>query len=86
MRLPHRGAAALAALALLAAAERPAKKSQAKPVRAAKVAGGGFAFDMNVACSSATFGIKTAADFIGGGSVKAVIGDGRRGLPTRGAA
>ncbi|MFY7718616.1 MAG: beta-ketoacyl-ACP synthase III, partial [Brevundimonas sp.] len=25
---------------------------------------GGFAFDMNVACSSATFGIKTAADFI----------------------
>jgi len=34
---------------------------------------GGFAFDMNVACSSATFGIKTAADFIGGGSVKAVL-------------
>ncbi|MFT3732882.1 MAG: beta-ketoacyl-ACP synthase III [Hyphomicrobium sp.] len=33
----------------------------------------GFAFDMNVACSSATFGIKTAADFISGGSVKAVL-------------
>ena len=33
----------------------------------------GFAFDMNVACSSATFGIKTAADFIAGGSVKAVL-------------
>ena len=33
----------------------------------------GFAFDMNVACSSATFGIKTAADFIGSGSVKAVL-------------
>lgn len=33
----------------------------------------GFAFDMNVACSSATFGIKTAADFIVGGSVKAVL-------------
>ena len=33
----------------------------------------GFAFDMNVACSSATFGIKTAADFITGGSVKAVL-------------
>jgi beta-ketodecanoyl-[acyl-carrier-protein] synthase len=31
----------------------------------------GFGFDMNVACSSATFGIKTAADFIGSGSVKA---------------
>ena len=33
----------------------------------------GFAFDMNVACSSATFGIKTAADFISGGSTKAVL-------------
>ena len=33
----------------------------------------GFAFDMNVACSSATFGIKTASDFIGSGSVKAVL-------------
>ena len=33
--------------ASMAAAERPAKKSQAKPARAAKVAGGGFAFDMN---------------------------------------
>jgi beta-ketodecanoyl-[acyl-carrier-protein] synthase len=33
----------------------------------------GFAFDMNVACSSATFGIKTAVDFIAGGSVKAVL-------------
>jgi beta-ketodecanoyl-[acyl-carrier-protein] synthase len=33
----------------------------------------GFAFDMNVACSSATFGIKTASDFIAGGSVKAVL-------------
>ena len=34
---------------------------------------GGFAFDMNVACSSATFGIKTAADFITSGSVGAVL-------------
>ncbi len=34
---------------------------------------GGFAFDMNVACSSATFGIKTAADFIAAGSVDAVL-------------
>lgn len=33
----------------------------------------GFAFDMNVACSSATFGIKTAVDFITGGSVRAVL-------------
>jgi beta-ketodecanoyl-[acyl-carrier-protein] synthase len=33
----------------------------------------GFAFDMNVACSSATFGIKTAADFVTTGSAKAVL-------------
>ena len=33
----------------------------------------GFGFDMNVACSSATFGIKTAADFVASGSVKAVL-------------
>ncbi|MEL6683064.1 MAG: beta-ketoacyl-ACP synthase III [Pseudomonadota bacterium] len=30
---------------------------------------GGFAFDMNVACSSATFGIQTAADMIRSGSI-----------------
>jgi beta-ketodecanoyl-[acyl-carrier-protein] synthase len=34
---------------------------------------GGFGFDMNVACSSATFGINTAADFIISGSAKAVL-------------
>jgi beta-ketodecanoyl-[acyl-carrier-protein] synthase len=33
----------------------------------------GFAFDMNVACSSATFGIKTAADFVASGSAGAVL-------------
>ena len=33
----------------------------------------GFGFDMNVACSSATFGLKTAADFIASGSAKAVL-------------
>jgi beta-ketodecanoyl-[acyl-carrier-protein] synthase len=33
----------------------------------------GFAFDMNVACSSATFGIKTAADFVDSGSARAVL-------------
>jgi len=33
----------------------------------------GFAFDMNVACSSATFGVKTAADYIATGSAKAVL-------------
>jgi beta-ketodecanoyl-[acyl-carrier-protein] synthase len=34
---------------------------------------GGFAFDMNVACSSATFGIQAAADMVRSGSVKCAI-------------
>ncbi len=34
---------------------------------------GGFAFDMNVACSSATFGIQTAADMIRTGNVKTAL-------------
>ncbi|MDO6589349.1 beta-ketoacyl-ACP synthase III [Loktanella sp. D2R18] len=34
---------------------------------------GGFAFDMNVACSSATFGIQTAADMIRAGSIRSAI-------------
>jgi beta-ketodecanoyl-[acyl-carrier-protein] synthase len=34
---------------------------------------GGFAFDMNVACSSATFGIQTAADMIRSGSVRCAL-------------
>ncbi|WP_319825627.1 beta-ketoacyl-ACP synthase III [Thalassovita sp.] len=33
----------------------------------------GFAFDMNVACSSATFGIQAAADMIRAGSVRCAI-------------
>ena len=33
----------------------------------------GFAFDMNVACSSATFGIQTAADMIRAGSIKRAL-------------
>ena len=33
----------------------------------------GFAFDMNVACSSATFGIQAAADMIRSGSVRSVL-------------
>ncbi|MEO0567998.1 MAG: beta-ketoacyl-ACP synthase III [Pseudomonadota bacterium] len=37
------------------------------------LAAGGFAFDMNVACSSATFGIQAAADMIRSGSVKCAI-------------
>ncbi len=34
---------------------------------------GGFGFDMNVACSSATFGIKTASDYVATGSARAVL-------------
>ncbi|GGB07067.1 beta-ketoacyl-ACP synthase III [Allosediminivita pacifica] len=34
---------------------------------------GGFAFDMNVACSSATFGIQSAADMIRSGSVRRAL-------------
>ena len=34
---------------------------------------GGFAFDMNVACSSATFGIQAAADMIRTGSVRTAL-------------
>ncbi len=33
----------------------------------------GYAFDMNVACSSATFGIQTAADFIRAGHARSVL-------------
>jgi beta-ketodecanoyl-[acyl-carrier-protein] synthase len=34
---------------------------------------GGFAFDMNVACSSATFGIQAASDMVRAGSVRRAI-------------
>jgi beta-ketodecanoyl-[acyl-carrier-protein] synthase len=33
----------------------------------------GFGFDMNVACSSATFGIQTASDFVRAGHARAVL-------------
>ncbi len=33
----------------------------------------GFGFDMNVACSSATFGIQSAADMISAGSARAIL-------------
>ena len=34
---------------------------------------GGFAFDMNVACSSATFGLQAAADMVRSGSVRRAL-------------
>ena len=33
----------------------------------------GFSFDMNVACSSATFGIQAAADMVRGGSIRSAL-------------
>jgi beta-ketodecanoyl-[acyl-carrier-protein] synthase len=39
----------------------------------AALGAGGFAFDMNVACSSATFGIQAAADFIRAGTARSVL-------------
>ncbi len=33
----------------------------------------GFAFDMNVACSSATFGIQAAADMVRSGSIRSIL-------------
>ena len=33
----------------------------------------GFAFDMNVACSSATFGIQAAADMVRSGSIRSAL-------------
>ncbi len=37
------------------------------------IGAGGFAFDMNVACSSATFGLETARGLIAGGQAKSVL-------------
>ena len=60
--------------AVICAASNMQRPYPAMSVEIQNVLGiGGFAFDMNVACSSATFGIKTAADFISSGSVKAVL-------------
>nr|WP_298378605.1 beta-ketoacyl-ACP synthase III [uncultured Halomonas sp.] len=39
----------------------------------AALGAGGYAFDMNVACSSATFAIETAANAIGNGSVRRAL-------------
>ena len=39
----------------------------------AALGAGGFAFDMNVACSSATFGIQAAADMIRTGSIRRAL-------------
>ena len=47
--------------------------AMAVEVQAALGIEGGFAFDMNVACSSATFGLQQAADMIRSGSARRVL-------------
>src|ERR1700761_3344414 len=58
--------------AVICAASNMQRASPAMAIEVQQALGiGGFAFDMNVACSSATFGIKTAADFVTSGSARA---------------
>ncbi|MBX7249751.1 MAG: beta-ketoacyl-ACP synthase III [Caulobacteraceae bacterium] len=60
--------------AVLCAASNMQRAYPAMAVEVQQALGlGGFAFDMNVACSSATFGIKTAVDYIASGSCDAVL-------------
>jgi len=60
--------------AVLCAASNMQRAYPAMAVEVQQALGlGGFAFDMNVACSSATFGIKTGADYIATGSCDAVL-------------
>ena len=47
--------------------------AMAVEIQAALGIEGGFAFDMNVACSSATFGLQQAADMIRSGSARTVL-------------
>ena len=60
--------------AVLCACSNMQRAYPAMAVEVQKALGiGGFGFDINVACSSATFGIKTAADFVATGSTDAVL-------------
>lgn len=60
--------------AVICAASNHERAYPAIAVEVQKALGiGGFAFDMNVACSSATFGIQAAADMIRGGSARAIL-------------
>jgi beta-ketodecanoyl-[acyl-carrier-protein] synthase len=59
---------------ILCAAAHPARAYPAIAVEIQHLLGaGGFAFDMNVACSSATFGIQAAADMIRAGSARKAL-------------
>lgn len=60
--------------AVLCAASNLERAYPAVAVEVQKALGiGGFAFDMNVACSSATFAIQTAKDMISAGSASAIL-------------
>ena len=60
--------------AVLAAASNMQRAYPAMAVEVQEALGiDGFGFDMNVACSSATFGIQTAADYIRAGHARAVL-------------
>ncbi|NDR58938.1 beta-ketoacyl-ACP synthase III [Aliiruegeria sabulilitoris] len=60
--------------AVLCAASNHERAYPAIAVEIQKLLGcGGFGFDMNVACSSATFGIQAAADMIRAGSIRKAL-------------
>ncbi|MCA8902260.1 MAG: beta-ketoacyl-ACP synthase III [Hyphomonas sp.] len=60
--------------AVICAASNMQRAYPAMAIEVQKALGcSGFAFDMNVACSSATFGIQTAADFVRAGSARSVL-------------
>ena len=59
---------------ILCAASNPERAYPAIAVEIQQLIGaGGFAYDMNVACSSATFGLQSAADMIRSGSVACAV-------------
>ena len=60
--------------AVLCAASNMQRPYPAMAIEIQKALGiDGFGFDMNVACSSATFGIQTAADYIRAGNARSVL-------------
>ncbi|MEM1429429.1 MAG: beta-ketoacyl-ACP synthase III [Pseudomonadota bacterium] len=72
--LEKAGVAAAEVDAILCAASNHERPYPAIAIEIQQLLGtGGFAFDMNVACSSATFGIQAAADMIRSGSVRKAL-------------
>ena len=72
--LDQAGVAAADVDAVLCAASNHERAYPAIAVEIQQLLGtSGFAFDMNVACSSATFGIQTAADMIRAGSIRSAL-------------